>query len=224
MSLQATTGVTTGFSQRAATVAYFGSSLSLVLIALLHIIEPELDPSWRMVSEYANGAYGWVMTLAFLAHAAGCAALVVALHSHARGLLGRIGLFFLVVVTIGIVIAAMFPMDPITIAPSEATTAGSLHGLGSMLGIPVLPVAAMLVSLALARQPAWRPVRALLLWSAAATFAALIIMFASVGIGLAANGGFGPETLIGWPNRLVVLVHWGWVIVVAWQASRLAQH
>jgi hypothetical protein len=224
MSLLATGGIATNFSQRAATVAYLSSSLSLVLIALLHIIEPEFDPSWRMVSEYANGAYGWIMVLAFLAHAAGCAALVVALRNEARGVLGRLGLVFLALVTIGIVIAAAFPMDLITIAPSEATTAGSLHGLGSMLGIPGLPVAAILLSLSLARQPAWRPVRALLLWSAAATLAALAIMFASVAIGLAANGGFGPETLIGWPNRLIVLVHWGWVIVVAWQASRRAQH
>src|SRR5262245_58805908 len=36
------------------------------LVAVLHAIEPEFDPSWRMLSEYAIGHHGWVMALAFL--------------------------------------------------------------------------------------------------------------------------------------------------------------
>ena len=27
----------------------------LLLLASLHVLSPEFDPSWRMVSEYANG-------------------------------------------------------------------------------------------------------------------------------------------------------------------------
>jgi hypothetical protein len=30
-----------------------------------HFLKPEFDPSWRMVSEYAIGRWGWVMQLAF---------------------------------------------------------------------------------------------------------------------------------------------------------------
>jgi len=30
----------------------------LVLVAALHIIKPELNPSWRFISEYAIGDYG----------------------------------------------------------------------------------------------------------------------------------------------------------------------
>lgn len=30
----------------------------LLLLASLHLIEPEFDPSWRMISEYELGKYG----------------------------------------------------------------------------------------------------------------------------------------------------------------------
>jgi hypothetical protein len=35
--------------------------------AALHILTQEFDPSWRMISEYALGHYGWLLSLTFLA-------------------------------------------------------------------------------------------------------------------------------------------------------------
>ncbi len=32
--------------------------LAVGLVALLHRLEPEFDPSWRMLSEYSLGRYG----------------------------------------------------------------------------------------------------------------------------------------------------------------------
>ncbi len=40
---------------------------TLLLLASLHILSPAFDPSFRMVSEYALGQYGWVLSLMFLA-------------------------------------------------------------------------------------------------------------------------------------------------------------
>ena len=37
------------------------------LVALLHVLEPEFDPAWRMPSEYSLGRYGVLMRLAFVA-------------------------------------------------------------------------------------------------------------------------------------------------------------
>ena len=53
-------------SHTAARLALSGAVLFLVLLAALHIIKPELDPSWRFISEYAIDDYGWVMMVAFL--------------------------------------------------------------------------------------------------------------------------------------------------------------
>jgi len=35
------------------------------ILILLHFLEPEFDPTWRMISEYEIGRYGWMMRLAF---------------------------------------------------------------------------------------------------------------------------------------------------------------
>ena len=37
-----------------------------LLLVLLHVLKPEIDPSWRMISEYEIGRYGWAMRLAFV--------------------------------------------------------------------------------------------------------------------------------------------------------------
>lgn len=78
-------------------------ALFAVLVAVLHFIEPEFGPTWRFVSEYSNGSFGWVMKLAFFVLAFGCAAAVATLRPHAQTRPARIGLFFLAVTVIGLV-------------------------------------------------------------------------------------------------------------------------
>ncbi len=36
------------------------------------------------------------------------------------------------------------------------------------------------------------------------------------------EGGFDPDVLIGWPNRLFVAAMSAWLMVVAWRAGRLS--
>src|ERR1700682_1026604 len=70
----------------------------MVLLAVLHVLRPELDPSWRFVSEYADGSYGWVMMLSFFSLALSCAALFVAVRSQIETTDGKIGLGALLIV------------------------------------------------------------------------------------------------------------------------------
>jgi hypothetical protein len=91
-----------------------------------------------------------------------------------------------------------------------------------MIGIPSLPIAAMLTSLSLVRNQAWSSARRSLLWTANLTWISLVLMFATVFIGLSQSGGeFGPDVLIGWPNRFLVVAYCAWLITVAWSADRL---
>ena len=63
-----------------ATVYSLGAStLAVGLIVLLHVLEPEFDPSWRMLSEYSLGRYGALMRVAFLAIGTSVIAIAVAL-------------------------------------------------------------------------------------------------------------------------------------------------
>jgi len=231
MTIQAQSGATAAASRVrihpislvAARLAVAGGTLCLVLLVLLHLLKPELDPSWRFVSEYATGQHGWVMGVGFLSLAIGCAAIFVTVRSQVRGAVGYLGLAFLLLATLGLTLAAFFPMDLITIDPAEATDAGRMHALASMLGVPSLPVAAMLISFNLGRQPGWSLARAPLQWSAVLMLLALVLMFATIGVLLPQNGGFGPAVVLGWPNRLLILAYCAWLIVVGSNAVALAR-
>jgi hypothetical protein len=205
----------------AARLSFAAAATFLVLLVALHYLKPGLDPSWRMVSEYEIGCYGWVMVVAFLSLASSCVALIAAIKPQIRTTGGRIGLALLLISASGMTVAAIFTSDPITASRSELTTHGNLHGLGALLGIPSFPVAATLISLSLARDQGWSAARRSLLWMAALTWIGLLVFISSVAIMLPrGNGEFGPDVLIGWPNRLLVLSYSTWLMIVAWQAIR----
>src|ERR1700730_17142513 len=109
------------FSETAAKLSFAATALLLVLLAALHFIKPELDPSWRMISEYEIGRYGWVMQVAFVSWAVSCVALFVAVLSQVRTIGGRIGLALLLLSATGLIIAAFGVSDPITATKDQLT-------------------------------------------------------------------------------------------------------
>ena len=197
--------------------------IALVLVAMLHFIKPEFEPSWHMVSEYAIGDNGWVMKLAFFSWAISCITLAAAIRSQISNKGGKIGIVLLFIVGISIFMAGLFVMDPPTASKEELTIHGNLHGLSAMIGIPGQMIAALLISISLSRNPAWVSAKRSLLLSAHFTWVSLVVMFASIFFFLGkTNGEFGPDTLIGWPNRLLVLAYCVWLMTVARLAIRLS--
>ena len=71
----------TPVSTRAARISFTAAATFLILLAALHVIKPEYDPSWHFVSEYAIGDYGWVMMVAFFSLALSCVTLIIAIRS-----------------------------------------------------------------------------------------------------------------------------------------------
>lgn len=209
---------TPAYTRLAARLALGASALFLALLALLHLLTPELDPSWRMISEYTLGRHGWVMALAFFALAASYFSLTVALASQVKTLGGRLGLALLVIGATGTAIAGVYPTDPITISRDAVTSSGQLHGLGAMLGIPTFPLAASLITWALWRNPTWTGGRRSLLLAAGLTWLGLIVFVLSMATQF--RGTFGPDVLIGWQNRFLIVAYTAWVVVVAWQTNK----
>ena len=211
----------TEISQTAARLSFAAATTFLLLLAALHFIKPELDPSWRVISEYALGDYGWIMVLAFLSLAVSCVSLFVAIRSQTRTIGGKIGLAFLLVAAAGLVIAAIFTTDPITASQDKLTTHGNLHALGAALGTG-FPIAATLIGLSLARNQAWSPARRLLLWAAGLTWIGFLVFALSMAVMFPDDGTFGPDVLIGWPNRFMMVAYSAWLMVVARRAGQLA--
>jgi hypothetical protein len=124
------TDTVTAISLRAARVSLAAAAAYVVLLAMLHVIKPEFDPSWPMASEYAIGDYGWVMRIAFFSMALSCVAVFAVLRFQIETIGGRIGLYLLVFVTAALVIGGIFVVDPVTIKePEEMTTHGMLHSV-----------------------------------------------------------------------------------------------
>lgn len=206
-----------GISKAAANISFAASAASLVFLAALHVLSPEFDPSLRMVSEYALGSYSWVLSLMFIAWALSSWALAFAIRAQVRTVGGKIGLAFLVVAGLGEAMAAIFAINH------------PLHGLAAFIGIPTLPIAAMLISASLGHIQSLSNVKKNLLLTAnftwvslvlmAVTFILLIITYPQTGV--ATTPGVVSElppvviALVGWANRLLIVAYCVWVMTVA---------
>ena len=210
-------------SLTAARLAIAAAATVLLLLAGLHVLSPEFDPSWRMVSEYANGQYGWVLSTMFVSWAISSWALAFAIWPQVKTTLGKTGLAFLIAAGVGEAMASVFDITH------------PLHGLAALIGIPSLAIAAMLISVSLGRSEGWSTAKKPLLWTANLTWMSLALMAATLAIffvtykqaGGDMTGGVittlppGVLALGGWANRLLVLAYNVWVMTVAWQAIKL---
>ena len=124
----------------AAVTALVAGGICVALILILHFVEPEYDPSWRMISEYSLGRHGWIMRVAFIAMAISPAAICVALWPF-----GGVWTIGLAVVAVGALGAAFVDADPIMTPRAGATAVGRAHTvLGSVLlvGFPIAALVA----------------------------------------------------------------------------------
>ena len=211
-------------SAPAAVLAIGATVAALFLLAALHVLSPEYSPAWRMVSEYANGQYAWVLSLMFAAYGLSSLALAFAIRSQLRSRRGKIGLAALVISGIGQGAASVFNLNMAT-----------LHDLAGAIGIVALPIGAMLISLALVRTPTWASTRRQLLWAANLTWISVVLFAASFPLMMAtfvqvlgALPSAPPQqlpggviALVGWTDRLLVVSAWAWVAIVAWHAIRI---
>ena len=152
MANAATDKSTRAISVTAARITFWAAALFLVLLAVLHILKPEYDPSWRMISEYEIGRLGWAMQLAFFSLAVASLSVIVAVRSEVKSITGYVGLVFLLIAATGMTIGGIFPSDPITTDPDALSANGRMHILGGQLGIPSIPLGMTLVSRALTRR------------------------------------------------------------------------
>ncbi len=192
--------------------------LFILLLGSLHLLEPEFDPTWRFISEYTLGSFGWLMTLAFLALAASLASAGALVFSQIRSAVGYIGLGVLALAVVGLLIAATFKTDPISTNPEDLTLSGKMHVLGASLDYS--PVAFLLLSFSLARNQAWQPTRKWLFFTAGIS---LIITVAFI-LMLPQDGMFGPGVLAGLFGRFLVVSYLGWVATTALYALKLHEH
>ena len=187
----------------AAVTALVAGGITAGLIAILHVLEPEYDPSWRMISEYSLGRYGWVMRVAFVTMAISPAATCVALWPF-----GGAWTLGLAAVALGALGAAFIDADPIMTPRAQATPVGRAHTVLGGLCLAGFPPAALLAGVGVAAALGWMPAIASVVPLAGLAW----FLIAST---RAHGQGGSPEIRVGWPDRFCLLAYLAWVVLAA---------
>ncbi len=195
------------------------AGLVLLILVLLHFLSPEFDPSWRMVSAYANGKHNWLLSLMFMCWAVSSFLLSIALWPLARTAFAKLGVMFLVIAGIGEAMAAAFDINH------------PLHMHAAILGMNGLPIAAMLIGVTFGRMGHWLQWRRAVLWLSNLTWISVVLMSVAMAVffdGLSRAGiEMGPDakpltelppgvmSFGGWANRFLIFAYCAWAIAVA---------
>jgi len=212
-----------GISIPASWLSILAAIVALIFLASLHILSPEYDPSFRMVSEYANGHYPFILILMFISWAISSWALAFAIRSQLKTRAGKLGLIFLIIAGIGEAMGGIFNINH-----------DILHGIAGALGIFGLPVAAILISVNITRNQAWLASRKALLMAANFTWIIIVLLIISFAVmiaevmqsGVTVNPKApvlppGVIALVGWADRLLIVIYCLWVMMTAWKAIKL---
>jgi len=189
-------------------VACFGY-FSVVLV-LLHVLRPDYTPIDHMISDYAVGRLGWVMTTAFVALAAGCLTLGLGMAvAGPRSWLARAAVLLLWVATVGLLVTATFPTDLETAA---TTTTGNIHTASFLVNVLSMILCALLFAVSFHQSDDWRGYR----WTGLVLALALLAAFIAQFLTLHRGAPYGLT------NRLFVAVLMVWFVATAIQLRRVA--
>ncbi|MGA9121177.1 MAG: DUF998 domain-containing protein [Bacteroidota bacterium] len=203
--------------KNAARLSIVASVIAVISMLALHVTSPEFDPSWHMVSEYTFGSFGWLLTLFFLCWGIGSWLAAAALVPLLKKAWSRVGIVLLIVAGLGAVMGGLFDARH------------NLHGAAFALGVPTLPMAALILSYSLART--YGTNRKVLLVAAHATWISLVFQAVTLALFISAlksAGAFHPDareplialpagvfTVVGYANRLLVGAYIAWSMVVS---------
>lgn len=193
--------------------------LALLCLFVLHFVSPEYQASWRMISEYAMGKHKWLISSFFYLWGISSALLSVFLWNVTSSGWAMLGIVLLVISAIGEVMGGLFDVKH------------KLHGLAFLLGVPALPIAALLLGYHLSQLENWQEHATILLIISHATWISLVLMAVAMAVMMSGFKKAGivmdqhaeapeqvPEGVIalaGYANRLLVLVYVLWLLVVA---------
>lgn len=196
----------------------FGAISILCLIAL-HFVSSEIKPNFRMISEYALGNHKWLLTLFFLCWGLCSITSALMLWNIVTTGWAKFAVLLVFITGIGAIMGGLFDVQH------------KLHGLSFGIGIPFLPIGALIITYHLLKNPAWQNNNTLLLLSSHSIWISLLLMAGSMLLlftGLKSAGVvYGPDAppltalpkdvigINGWANRFLVLCYLGYPILTA---------
>jgi hypothetical protein len=189
-------------------ISLAASALFVVLVIVAHVLNPEIDGRWRMLSELSIGTRGWVMDVAFLVWSASNIALALALWS----VVPPWASLSLIVVSMGPLGAAFAAADPITTPRDRISTHARWHSFFGLLFVMGLPIVAILLAVATfgeGRLGSWAMSLAIMVWASLISFLFMALRWRRE------KRQPGPNMPIGIPNRIFAAAYVAWTTGVA---------
>jgi hypothetical protein len=193
------------------------ASVFLTVLFLLHFLKRELDPAWRMISEYEIGRFGWLMRLAFFCWGTSVLALLITIWPFLQPIVGTISRWWFILIVIALFGAGVFKTDPIT--EDTRNWINIIHKICGMIVILTFPIAASMAVRSLLHNPEWSAYQGLLIFGIVLVWIGVLTYFASIIISRTKDPKAGepghPPVYMGWPNRFNVLAYIFWIVIVA---------
>jgi len=190
-------------------ISLIAVALFITLLAVLHIIEPEFEPSKHLISEYELGRFGWLMSLAFFSLGIGVLSMVLSTWIYTKTKGSLIGKWIFLAISVALFGAGFF--YPYIIP----NTASKIHTLCGVIVIFAFPIAATLYYKGLTYSQTWIDSRKWILIATWIVWLGLITFFGSLIV-------FHPETandkanmIVGWQNRFMMFTYSFWLMIVA---------
>jgi Protein of unknown function (DUF998) len=193
--------------------------ISILCLIALHFTSTEFKPNFRMVSEYALGKHKWLLTIFFFCWGLCSISSGFMLWNVVTSGWAKFGVVLLFVSGIGAIMGGLFDVQH------------KLHGLSFGIGVPFLPIGALLISYHLIKKAEWQNHSTSLLLSSHSIWISLIFMAVSMFLLFStlktAGIVYGPDSppltdlpkgvigISGWANRLLVLCYIAYPVLTA---------
>ncbi len=195
---------TTSSAHRLAAVTVAGVGLYLALSVLLFRLRTDVSLLYDAEGDYGVGGWSRLMDIAYLVRGGLSAAVILALarvlRPRARSETGTALLWIWAVCS---ALLAFFPAD---IEGRPETAAGGVHLILSLAALLAAPLGQLLLGWRLGADPAWRPLRPILVVLPLAACAAFVLLMRT---------RFAPHSLDGLWERVFVALVLGWLLTVA---------
>jgi hypothetical protein len=186
----------TRFTSVARWIVFACAAYYIIVIVTLHYLEPEYDPRYRFMSEYAFSGHGWLMTTTFFVLALALFTVAVTVRNfYPPPRSARLGFGLLVVGAAGICVAGIFRGYP-------------LHDVGGAIGLPSIIMAALALSWSFRQTRGWRSRFPVSLLIALGMLIALVSMIFDVG-------------MPGVQQRILLFLMLMWLSIVAHRFARI---
>jgi hypothetical protein len=199
--------------------AVAGALLLQAALLALHLLQPGLHPRDEAVSYYVHGRGGWLLTAGLLAWGLGALALRQALGGRVGGRWAGAGRGLLGVFGVGVLLGAVFPADPPGHWDAWPSLAGMIHGNAALLAFAALPLSAMALTRSLREDSSSSRASGtveVLAWACAAAFVLFMASLVPVFVRP------GPPVLLGFAERLLLVVYSAWLAAAG--AGAAARH